>query len=386
MSSQSQSSWWDYVPPSLDLSELVHSTKEEAAERLREAVGAVADAGNAAVQEAVEFGNGVVDAGQEAALGLQQAGGDIFDAIADAIVVDEEGDGQDVEQAIDLPEQDAEQDPAEEAAEEVIDSGGDTYKDQRDNESAHVGGDYSCSPTSFTAALIDLVGDESAVKARTVELIDAAGGNSDYQQTEELIIELLMVTDWATVCKAHPEFFWNGKEWATWAAGSPLSGKYYKDPYAQQYVASLYDGVDASGTEAAGGVFGYEAWKPYLEALDDGAEVTAEGDAMTGSGHVIRVLEGDASGLLINDPYGLWVHKGIYLKNGAETLPILGGDQSTFDDRASRNAELSAQYDAYRDEGPDWTPYTAWGQNNWYPWADAEEAKIGDWVSVLRKA
>ncbi|MFK7930084.1 MAG: hypothetical protein AB8H79_17955 [Myxococcota bacterium] len=391
------SSYWDYVPSTVDLVELANSTAESAAETLRSAVGTVADAGNGAVQEALNLGqaagNAALEGGQAAVQGGKAAvesgletGSDIFDAIATAIVGDEtqavEGE---TKSEVDLPGKE-EAAPAEEAIEDAVEHADDpTYKDQRDNESAHVGGDASCSPTSFAAALIDSVGDETAVRTRAIELINERGGKSDYAQTEELIIELLQVIDWSAACSASPAFFWNGKDWATWAKRT-YGGAYYKDPYAQQFCASLFSGMSSEGGEIYGEIYDAADWGPVFDALDQGANVTAEGGKMTGSGHVIRVLEADESGLLINDPYGLWVHAGFYIRNGADNLPDAGGDWPTFERRTGRNTDLREQWFDYEEQGENWTPYAQWGEKNWYSWADASEAGIGKWVSVLATA
>ncbi|MFT7520429.1 MAG: hypothetical protein ACI9MC_002575 [Kiritimatiellia bacterium] len=376
---------WNLVPSKQDAVDLANSTKEAAADRLRDAVGQAADAGNSAVQGALDLGGAAVDRGQDAVEGAKDQGQDIFDRIAESVVGSDDQELQtETETVVDLPGQ-TEEEPVEEAVKEAIEvATGPTYKDQRDNKSSHVGGDASCSPTSFTAALIDSVGDEASIRTQVVSLIDERGGNSGYEQTEELVIELLQVVNWASVCKSNPSFFWNGADWASWAK-STYGGAYYKDPYAQQYVASLFDGMSSSTGEVLGSLDGVDDFAPVIEALNGGAEVTAEGGDMTSSGHVIRILEADASGMTINDPYGLWVHKGLYYKNGSETIIDAGADTPTLERRASKNSALLGQYDAFAEQGADWAPYARWGEQNWYSWADVSSAGIGKWVSILNK-
>ncbi len=138
----------------------------------------------------------------------------MIDAVAGFLGVDREvvevGDIQQPAVVVDVPLESTP--PAESGA--PAHQRGDAYKDQRDNKSAHVEGDYSCSPTSFTMALIDLHGGDEAVRGHTIELLKERGGKTDLSQTEELIIELLQVVDWAKATADKPAYFWEPKKWA----------------------------------------------------------------------------------------------------------------------------------------------------------------------------
>jgi len=323
----------------------------------------------------------VADAGSDL-LGLaRDRGGAVGEAVLDLLGIGGDGGGvpgdlQQPEVVVDVP---LEVEPGHER--------GDAYKSQRDNESAHVGGDASCSPTAFTMALIDLHGgDEEAVRARTVELIRERGGSTTYDQTEELVIELLEVVDWAAATSEAPKYFWSPATWAAWAAKT-YGGHYYKDPNAQQYVASLYSATGGDAAETYGEVFTRDAWTPIVTALREGAYATAEG-AFTTSGHVVAIVDAGDDGVTINDPFGLWLRsaKGYGLPNGSTAGALDGAARAEFDRRAQRNPGLAEVYESHVADPASAAGYGAWGERNFYPWDDVADVKLGTWVSVLRSA
>lgn len=343
---------------------------------------AYAEAGNAAAQEAlrsgVESAQGVANGLRDGAQGFLDEGATLLGELA----------GQSPGVAAHVPPPppggDALGEEAPQQEEAPAYERGDTYLNQRDNQSAHVEADVSCSPTSFTMALIDRHGgDEASVRSQAIELIEARGGDTSYQQTEELIIELLQKIDWATACAEKPQFFWNPSGWAAWAR-STYGGRYYKDPNAQQYVASLFTGSSSSEAQLHSGIYTFDAWAPVISALDAGATASAEG-GFTSSGHVVNIVNADASGVTINDPYGLWLRSGqSYLRNGAEQVPALGADDLTIlDRRASTNSAIRAAYDSFDDAATAQVGFARWGERNFYSWADVDRVKLGKWVSVL---
>ncbi len=309
----------------------------------------------------------------------------MIDAVAGFLGVDREvvevGDIQQPAVVVDVPLESTP--PAESGA--PAHQRGDAYKDQRDNKSAHVEGDYSCSPTSFTMALIDLHGGDEAVRGHTIELLKERGGKTDLSQTEELIIELLQVVDWAKATADKPAYFWEPKKWAEWAKNK-YDGRYYKDPNAQQYVASLYSATSGEAAETYANAYTRDAWAPVISALAGNAVATAEG-AFTSSGHVVNIVNADDSGVTINDPYGLWLKgSGYQITNGAKTVPKLGeADRVTLERRATTNPELIQVYDRFHSTSPPADAgFAAWGQRNFYSWDDVAKVKLGKWISVLR--
>ncbi|MGE4028661.1 MAG: hypothetical protein AB7I08_00370 [Thermoleophilia bacterium] len=264
---------------------------------------------------------------------------------------------------------------------------GDAYKSQRDNESAHVGGDVSCSPTSFTMALIDLHGgDEESVRSQTIALIAARGGSLATGQTEDLVIDLIQRVDWDQATADKPAYFWDPTNWADWAEGK-YGGNYYKDPNAQQYVASLYSGVGGSAEDTHAHIYTQAAWAPVITALAEGAVATAQG-AFTSDGHVVDIVQADDAGVVINDPFGLWLRagSGYGISNGTRAKKLTSAMKTEFDRRAQVNGTLTATYEAHIADTSSDEVYGAWGERNFYTWADVEDVQLGKWVSILRPA
>lgn len=306
-----------------------------------------------------------------------QVGGPMIDAVADFLGVGPEAvqnaDRQQPEVVVDVPTEAPA--PAHER--------GDAFKNQRDNKSAHVEAGVSCSPTSFTMALIDLHGgDEETVRARALELIKERGGNTKYTQTEELIIELLQIVDWKKATAERPAYFWEPEGWPAWAEKT-YGGRYYKDPNAQQYVASLFPKTGGSAAETYAGFYTHAQWEPVIKALAAGAVATAQG-GFTSSGHVVDIVDAGDAGVTINDPYGLWLKGTSYqIKNG-EKAPVLGApDRATLERRATTNPELVSLYER-SSSGRTADGIDAWGRRNFYSWDDVQAVKLGKWISVLR--
>jgi hypothetical protein len=342
------------------------SAVDDAVNAVGGAVDSILSAGEDLFEDAVESGADLVDWAVEGGTGMGEAVLDFFG------VGGEPEEVQEPEAIVEVPLE-----PEHER--------GDTFLSQRDNRSKHVKPGVSCSPTSFTMALIELHGgDEARVKARTIELINGRGGNTDYSQTEDLVIELLQITDWKAATAEKPAFFPNPKGWAEWAK-SAYKGRYYKDPNAQQYVASLYPGMASDAAETYN-VHQREDWEPVVAALDEGAVVTAQG-SFTSSGHVVSIVDSNGDGLVINDPYGLWLRGyGYQVKNGSAPPALKASDMETFRRRAKTNPALLEIYESYHSDSPPDAGYDAWGQRNFYSWEDAEKLDLGVWVSVMRGA
>lgn len=318
-----------------------------------------------------------LDAGKDLFELAHQVGGSMIDAVAGFLGVGPEAvqnaDRQQPEVVVDVPAEAPA--PAHER--------GDAFKNQRDNKSAHVEAGVSCSPTSFTMALIDLHGgDEETVRARALELIKERGGNTKYTQTEELVIELLQIVDWKKATAEKPAYFWEPEGWSAWAEKA-YGGRYYKDPNAQQYVASLFPKTGGSAAETYAGFYTRAQWEPVIKALAAGAVATAQG-GFTSSGHVVDIVDAGDAGVTINDPYGLWLKGTSYqIKNG-EKAPVLGAtDRTTLERRATTNPELVSMYERSSSGRPT-DGIDAWGRRNFYSWDDVQTVKLGKWISVLR--
>lgn len=252
------------------------------------------------------------------------------------------------------------------------------YLDQVDNESPYSEGTAQCSPTSFTMQLIGVYqGDVEAVKARAREILDERGERSDYEQPEDLIIEILQTTDWDKACAEKPSFFWSPRTWAEWAA-KKYQGKYYKDPNAQQYVASLFDAVGNTGEQTLSKCYTRKDWAPVIDALAKGALVSGQG-AFTEDGHVVSIIAADDDGVVINDPFGLYVEGGYYLMNGHRPrVSLASSGLETLGRRARLRPDVVEAYHANE-------ALPNWGQSNFYSWADVVAVQLGRWLSVLSR-
>ena len=250
------------------------------------------------------------------------------------------------------------------------------YLSQRDNDSQYGSGDVQCSPTSFAMQLINVYkGDAEGVKTRARAILDERGEKSDYDQVEDLLIEILQTTNWKTATAEKPSFFWDAKNWATWAANQ-YKGIYYKDPNAQQYVASLFDGVTNTKSNTYSARYTFKDWAPVIDALSKGAAVTGEG-AFTDAGHVVSIIAADASGITINDPYGLYVESGYYLRNGEKPRSNLEASGMTvLKRRAALRSDVLPAYEKIE-------ALPNWGESNVYTWTEVAKVQIGKWLSVL---
>ncbi|MBX2796352.1 MAG: LysM peptidoglycan-binding domain-containing protein [Myxococcales bacterium] len=263
------------------------------------------------------------------------------------------------------------------------------YFDQLDNDSPLADPPGACSPTSFAMALVDLHdGDEATVRQRTIELLEEHGGSTAHEQTEDLIVELLVNLDWDAAVKDEPGFFWGrAKDWPAWARQAYDGGaKIYKDPNAQQYVASLYPAFEGSKEEIYAERYSQEEWAPVIEALENGAVVTAQG-GFTSSGHVVHVLAADGAGVVVNDPYGLWVDHDNYFKNGERIKPTRFRDPALLEVALRRTAlnPLLTQRIRMLVSGEPAEGNVEWGKNNVYTWDEVESIRLGRWISVLRR-
>jgi hypothetical protein len=326
-----------------------------------------------------------LDAGRDLFEFAHEVGGSMIDAVAGFLGVTSETvqgtDRQQPEVVVDVPPEAAVDAPQEGPA--PAHERGDAFKNQRDNKSVHVAAGVSCSPTSFTMALIDLHGgDEGTVRARATELIKERGGNTKYDQTEELIIELLQIVDWPQATAEKPAYFWEPEKWAAWAKAT-YGGRYYKDPNAQQYVASLFPKTGGSAAETYSECYSREKWEPVVKALAAGAVATAQG-SFTASGHVVDIVDATDAGVTINDPFGLWLKGTSYQIMNGDKAPKLGStDRATLERRATTNSELLAEYER-SSGGRSPGGFDAWGRRNFYSWADVQAVKLGKWISVLR--
>lgn len=259
---------------------------------------------------------------------------------------------------------------------------GAAYADQHANAYRDVPGSVTCSPTALAMALTDGCGREHETVARLRERIREFGGDPSYERSAELVMELARVIDWPAAVAARPTFFPHPADWAAWASAT-YGTKIDKDPNAQLYIASLVWGVDNDSSELYAHVHTRGEWQPVMDALAQGAKVTAQG-AWTNGGHVVHVVSADEHGIVVNDPNGMWVG-GAYLRNGEPMSNATTREASWAEEarlRAHRSPEVSAHVDALLDGG-DVNGFAAWGQHNFYRWSEVAAIPVGTWVNVL---
>ncbi len=104
--------------------------------------------------------------------------------------------------------------------------------------------------------------------------------------------------------------------------------------------------------------------------------MTGEG-AFTDAGHVVSIIAADASGITINDPYGLYVESGYYLRNGEKPRSSLEASGMTvLKRRAALRSDVLPAYEKIE-------ALPNWGESNVYTWTEVAKVQIGKWLSVL---
>src|SRR5690606_11361552 len=109
-----------------------------------------------------------------------------------------------------------------------------------------------------------------------------------------------------------------------------------------------------------------------------GALVSGQG-AFTEDGHVVSIIAADDDGVVINDPFGLYVEGGYYLMNGHRPrVSLASSGLETLGRRARLRPDVVEAYHANE-------ALPNWGQSNFYSWADVVAVQLGKWLSVLSR-
>jgi hypothetical protein len=123
--------------------------------------------------------------------------------------------------------------------------------------------------------------------------------------------------------------------------------------------------------------------------LDKGGSVMM-GTNLTSAGHVVllaEVIDGDDGGVVINDPYGLALAQGQYLKNGGdrgEATKVLGAadpDRTLLTRRTRRRPDVPALFA----EGQTGALPGNMGQGVFYVWSELAGLRIGKWNTQISK-
>jgi hypothetical protein len=216
---------------------------------------------------------------------------------------------------------------------------GSEFLSQRDNQFDEEGctKDNQCTPTSATMAILGRMS-LAAFQKRAVELYAEQGVSRSLSsikasQPEDVLVEWLYLYD-------------------------PRGGMDVRISAANVIAAiEAWTGQDASD-QTKGSI---------RETLQGVSLPGVVGTWLTGSGHTVELVEVNAQGIVINDPYGAQRGaQGSYLRHGESGEPPPQHRWSRRPDLASASPESDSRAD--------------WGKLNFYTWAEAEEFSIGKWA------
>jgi hypothetical protein len=247
----------------------------------------------------------------------------------------------------------------------------DSYRSQRDNPEL---GDKTCNVTSLAMQLLTLAhGDETKLRETAVALLKKRGVTaSTSTQLEELLRQLaIKVGGGETVPLA------GGKTSPAWQMAWVLDG-----------VSELFTDY-VSKTENIAGVASKKMFQEKIvPALAKGAVVMLA-NKLTSSGHIVKLNEVLADGILLDDPFGCLVEKqGGYLKNGATVGPNhiarINDNAAILDSRLKSNAALRKTFTDLAAAKTGTIPANA-GNDNFYSWDEVIAYNIGKWANVTYK-
>jgi hypothetical protein len=246
----------------------------------------------------------------------------------------------------------------------------DTYRSQRDNPEL---ADVTCNVTSLAMQLISLAGgDETKLRETAVKLLkDRKVTASTNTQLEELLRQLaIKVAKGPTVTLA------NGSTYDAWEIAWVLDG-----------VSELFTDY-VQKTETVMNVASKEGFQDkVVPAVEKGAVVMLS-TKLTSSGHIVKLNEVLADGILLDDPYGCLVEKqGGYLRNGANVtqkeISRINDNAAVLDARLKSNSDMRKTFtDLAAKKGS--IPGNA-GKNNFYSWDEVKTYSIGKWVNITYK-
>jgi hypothetical protein len=257
------------------------------------------------------------------------------------------------------------------AAQRVVSKTQDSYRNQRDNPEL---GDTSCNVTSLAMQLLSLAGgDETKLRETAVALLKKRGVTaSTGTQLEELLRQLaIKVAGGQTVPLA------DGKTSPAWQMAWVLDG-----------VSELFTDY-VTKTEHIAGVASKEKFEEKLApALAKGAAIMLS-TKLTSSGHIVKLNEILADGILLDDPFGCRVDQEAgYLRNGAnlsqKDIDRINENAAALDSRLKSNAALRKTLTDLAAAKKGSLPGNA-GKNNFFSWDEVKTYLIGKWANVTYK-
>ena len=246
----------------------------------------------------------------------------------------------------------------------------DEYKSQRDNEtlslshskSKPVTGDSQCNVTSLAMMLISLNGGDEAGVIDIVQKAIKKGG-ATYESSwglEELLAQ-------------YTEKIEKGSIFSSSRMGE-IAADLLKDK-----VSSSEDiWVNESKPQDA-----IDKWKETIvPLLKKGCEVIISG-RFTHGGHIVSLRSVKSSGVILQDPYGMCIVQGVYMRNGQI---FSKDDLAKYQMEIKRRLSVNGRFDEIKDmiEAGKVLPQNL-GSNNYYSWEDFGSMKIYRFVVAHKK-
>jgi hypothetical protein len=260
-----------------------------------------------------------------------------------------------------------------------------------------------CNVTTLSMQLQTVAGSKEAVRTAVCDLLEKrfgqtlrAGDRVGLTQVEDLLLRRFFLPDWADGTKwkdvayagKHPFT----KAWWDWASGESGIAQMWSKKYHQIAYCLLYVAIECN--EYLGGIIDHakkddgdhcltpQYFQNTVRPVIDGGGSVMIGTRLTG-GHVVLVARVLDSGIIVNDPYGCALKKGVenYLLNGhtrkaaMERLSRVDPGRVLLAKRTQFHPELALYLDQGRiDDLP-----SNMGEGIFFDWAEVKNWAIGKW-------
>ena len=241
------------------------------------------------------------------------------------------------------------------------------YRSQLDNN--YENGQFNdglCNVTSLAMQLLLIEKDEKGLKERVIQKINSNGGSITKEKGQKLQLEDLLAIR--------------------------IDQKYGKNKDSSGYLPRQYAWIlNDIGKESSSQVESSEhipgpSKNTFLtevkEAIQGGGSVRVS-TGMTGPGHIISLVDVLNDGIIVNDPYGLFVKFGSYILNGSYGHQVTSGVGSeTLKLRLKHNQSLHSKVIS---EKGSLERINALGERNFFSWEEMASNKIGigKWIDIF---
>jgi len=267
---------------------------------------------------------------------------------------------------------------------EVDDTKHTFYESQRDNATQKgVGGDVQCNVTSVAMQLLQLAGSREHANAKAVELLASKGDTRWQKQVErhEVALADLQLEDLLLArIQLTPKAEWDKRTWEGIRDTAPQERAVVLNAVTAEFIAmGIVERTDYAekGAKQSGEDFFSGLRKDKLAGKNWTSSI---GTGITPGGHVVNLVDVLDDGVVVNDPYGLALAKGAYIKNEVTVARTQLGDRRDIAERRTRfNGRVK---DLLLGTAPSEAVETAWGALNFYDWAEVETLSIGQWANM----